>query len=127
MSGFIARQSAFTLLEVLVALVVLSFSLLAAIKVATAVTNSAIYLQDKTIAQWVAMNKVAELRLQGKLPAKGSTDGEDEMAGRVWRWDLEVKETSYPTLREIEVAVKPAAEDKDEPPTVLVRSLLGDL
>ncbi len=121
------HKNGFTLIEVLVAMVILSISLLAAIKVATEVTNSAIYLQDKTIAQWVAMNKVAEMRLARKLPKMGRSNGEEDMAGRTWRWDILVKNTAYSTLREVEVGVKPASEDSDEPPTVVVISLLGEL
>mgnify|MGYP001828868214 CR=1 FL=1 len=121
------RKKGFTLLEVLVAMVILSISLLAAIKVASEVTNSAIYLQEKTIAQWVAMNKVAEMRLAKKLPKAGRTNGEDEMGGRSWRWDILVKNTAYSGLREIEVGVKPANEDIDEPHTVVVISLVGEL
>lgn len=120
-------EKGFTLLEVLVAMVILSVSLLAAIKVASEVTNSAIYLQDKTIAQWVAMNKVAEMRLAKKLPKAGRSDGEDEMAGRNWHWEILVKNTAYSTLREVEVGVRPAGEDDDSPPTVVVISLLGQL
>jgi len=121
------RRRGFTLLEVLVAMVILSVSLLAAIKVASEVTNSAIYLQEKTIAQWVAMNKVAEIRLSKKLPKTGSSNGEEEMAGRSWRWDILVKNTAYSRLREIEVGVKPASDDGDEPHTVVLISLVGEL
>jgi len=121
------QKNGFTLLEVLVAMVILSISLLAAIKVATEVTNSAIYLQDKTIAQWVAMNKVAEMRLAKNLPKLGKSNGEEEMAGRTWRWDILVKNTAYLKLREVEVGVKPASDDSDEAHTVVVISLLGEL
>ena len=120
-------RKGFTLLEVLVAMVILSISLLAAIKVVSEVTNSAIYLQDKTIAQWVAMNKITEMRLAKQLPKPGKSNGEDEMAGRSWRWDILVKTTAYPTLREVEIGVKPVADGSDAPPTVVVISLLGDL
>ena len=121
------QKNGFTLLEVLVAMVILSISLLAAIKVATEVTNSAIYLQDKTIAQWVAMNKIAEMRLAKNLPKPGKSNGEEEMAGRTWRWDILVKNTAYLKLREVEVGVKPASDDSDEAHTVVVISLLGEL
>jgi general secretion pathway protein I len=120
-------KKGFTLLEVLVAMVILSVSLLAAIKVASEVTNSAIHLQEKTIAQWVAMNKLAELRLAKKLPQTGRSDGEDEMAGRNWHWEILVKNTAYSRLREVEVGVRPAGEDKDSPPTAVAISLLGEL
>ena len=116
------------MLEVLVAMVILSISLLAAIKVASEVTNSAIYLQDKTIAQWVAMNKVVEMRLAKKLPKEGKSNGEDEMAGRSWRWDITIEKTELsPRLRVAHVAIKPASDDSDAAPTVLVTSFLGEL
>lgn len=120
-------QTGFTLLEVLVAMVILSISLLAAIKVASEVTNSAIYLQDKTIAQWVAMNKVAEIRLAKGIPGDGRSEGEEEMAGRSWRWKITFKKTPYSALKEAEVAVNPVTDSKDDPPTVVVRSLIGSL
>jgi len=126
-TGYSTIKRGFTLLEVLVAMVILSISLLAAIKVASEVTASAIYLQDKTIAQWVAMNKVTEMRLAKKLPKPGKSNGEDEMAGRDWRWDIEVKTTPYPQLREIHVGVKPASDDPDSAPSALVISLVGEL
>jgi len=121
------KNKGFTLIEVLVAMVILSLSLLAAIKVASAVTRSAIDLQDITIAQWVAMNKVVELRLAKKLPKTGRSDGKDEMAGRDWRWDIEVKETGYPKLREVHVSIRLANEDSDADPVTRVISLIGEL
>ena len=117
----------FTLIEVLVALVILSISLMAAIKVASEMTNSAIYMQDKTLAQWVALNKMAEIRLAKKLPDIGRSNGEDEMAGRSWRWEILVSKTPYPALRQVEVAVKPASDDKDTAPTAVVTTILGEL
>ena len=118
-------QTGFTLLEVLVAMVILAVSLLAAIKVATEVTSSAIYLQDKTIAQWVGMNKMAELRLSKGVPVNGRVDGTEEMAGREWSWRIVFKKTPYPALKDIEVEVRPATDSKDEPPTIVLRALIG--
>ena len=121
------HKKGFTLIEVLVAMVILSLSLLAAIKVASGVTRSAIDLQDITIAQWVAMNKIVELRLAKALPKKGRSNGQDEMAGRDWRWDIIVNETPYAKLREVHVEVKPATDDADAPATTTVISLIGEL
>jgi len=119
------RHSGFTLLEVLIAMVILSVSLLAAIKVVTEVTSSASYMQDKTIAQWVAMNKVAEMRLAKGLPGDGRSEGEEEMAGRIWKWRIVFKKTPYPAVREAEVEVRTATETKDDPPTIVLRTLVG--
>jgi len=121
------HKTGFTLIEVLIALVILSLSLMAAIKVASGVTRSAIDLQEITIAQWVAMNKLVELRLAKSLPRTGRTNGQDEMAGRDWRWDIIVNETPYPKLREVRVEVKPLADGADAPATTSVISLIGEL
>lgn len=120
-----SRQSAFTLLEVLVAMAVLALSLLAAIKVATEVTTSAIHLQDKTYAQWVAMNKVAELRLQTDWPAPGRSNGEMDMAGRSWHWQVEIKTTEDPNVRRLEIGVLPETEKDSKTPTAFVAAFLG--
>lgn len=121
----VSRQSAFTLLEVLVAMAVLSLSLLAAIKVASEVTTSAIHLQDKTYAQWVAMNKVAELRLQDTWPAPGRSNGEVQMASRSWHWQVEIKNTEDPNVRRLEVGVMPETEMDSKLPTAFVTAFVG--
>lgn len=120
-------QKGFTLLEVLVAMVILSVSLLAAIKVVTEVTRSASYMQDKTIAQWVAMNKIAEMRLAKGLPGDGRSEGEEEMAGRNWKWKINFKKTAYPAVREAEVEVRQGNESKDDPATIVLRCLIGSV
>jgi len=118
-------QKAFTLIEVLVAMAVLSMSLLAAIKVASEVTTSAVHMQDKTIAQWVAMNKVAEMRLQESWPSIGRSNGDVDMADRKWHWQMEVKSTPDNSVRRLEVSVLPEAEKDAETPTVFITAFLG--
>jgi general secretion pathway protein I len=118
-------QRGFTLIEVLVALAILTLSLMIAIKVASEVTNSAIRLRDKTYAQWVALNKVAELRLLTTWPATGKSDGNTDMAGRSWHWTTEVKNTDDKSVRRLEVSVKPASEQDSAAPTVFVTAFLG--
>ena len=115
----------FTLLEVLIAMVILSVSLLAAIKVVTEVTSSAIYMQDKTVAQWVAMNKIAEMRLAKGVPGDGRTDGTEEMGGRNWKWRIIFKKTDYPGVQEAAVEVRTESESKEDPPTIVLRTLVG--
>lgn len=126
MKRYTFRQAkAFTLIEVLVAMAVISISLLAAIKVASEVTTSAIYMQDKTLAHWVAMNKVAEMRLQQTWPSIGRSNGDVEMADRSWHWKMEVKATEDKDVRRLEVGVMPESEKDAETPTVLLIAFLG--
>ena len=105
------RQRGFTLLEVLVALAVAGVGLGAVIKVAGGNAYNAQYLQEKTFAQWVAMNRISEVKLSNKFPAIGTEKGDVEMAGRTWYWTQESKAPPIPepriqsTVRQINVDV----------------------
>ena len=123
----ISRNDGFTLLEVLIAMVILSLSLMAAIRVATMMTSSSIRMKEETIAQWVALNKMAELRLAKGVPVNGRTDGEEEMAGRSWRWKITLKKTPYAGLQEAHVEVWPSSDSKDAVATSEMISLIGKL
>lgn len=80
----------FTLLEVLVALAVLALALGAGIKAAGSNIDNAAYLRDRTLAHWVAMNKLTEMQVFNKFPAKGSTEhGSLLLAGSEWYWTVQ--------------------------------------
>jgi general secretion pathway protein I len=102
------RQRGFTLIEVVVALIVVSLGMLAVIETVGSTARNSTYLRDKTIAHWVAMNKLTEVRLQPNAPAVDKSSDEVEMAGREWRWTVEVKQTPVETIRRIDVSVRPA-------------------
>ncbi len=65
------------------------------------------YMRDKTVAAWVAENQIAERLLLADWPPVGINNGRDEMAGRDWLWEVEVKTTDDPDLRRIDVTVAP--------------------
>ncbi len=103
--------SGFTLLEVLVALAVAGIGLAGVIKVAGGNAYNAQYLQEKTLAQWVAMNRIAEIRVKHEFPAIGSQKGDAELAGRKWYWQQETKAAPFPIpgiaqkLRQVEINI----------------------
>lgn len=99
-----------TLLEVLVALAIFAFSALALIKAVSDTASGAGYLQDKTFAHWVALNRLAEVQLSQEFPSTGNRSGEAEMVGRTWFWTETVKETTDKDLRRVEISVKNSAE-----------------
>lgn len=95
----------FTLIEVLVALAVLAFALSA---IGVAIVSSArngTYLEQRTLAEWVASNRLTELRVTRAWPDTGRSDGKTNMGGRSWRWQLEVSATPLPQLRRVEISV----------------------
>ncbi|MBX3684718.1 MAG: type II secretion system minor pseudopilin GspI [Rhodocyclaceae bacterium] len=95
----------FTLLETLVALAILAIALSAAFRAVGATTGSAEGLRDRLLADWVAQNRLAELRAAGSFPPLGRDQGEQEQAGQQFQWQEEVKGTPNPLFRRIEVTV----------------------
>jgi general secretion pathway protein I len=98
----------FTLIEVVVALIVVSLGMLAVIETVGGTARNSSYLRDKTIAHWVAMNKLTEVRVLPNAPAVDKTSDKVEMAGRDWRWTMEVKQTPVESIRRIDISVRPA-------------------
>jgi general secretion pathway protein I len=103
----------FTLIEVMVALVVVAVSMTAAILAVSERTRDGTYLRDKTLAHWIAMNVITERRLQPQAPAIGKTSDEVEFAGRRWRWTMVVDKTAVDTMRRIDVSVRTQDASED--------------
>jgi general secretion pathway protein I len=113
------RARAFTLIEVLAALIIVSLGMLGVIQAVSQTASNGSYLREKTLAHWVAMNKVTEVRLQKTAPKVDKTSDEVEMAGRKWRWTMTVQQTPVETIRRIDVSVRPAeANDKTSLATI---------
>lgn len=98
----------FTLLEVLVALAVLALAMAALVRTASQETRSLADERERTLAQWVAANAIAETRLATPLPSSGERSGEVEMGGRRWRWDLRISMATDDGIRRLDVVVRPA-------------------
>ncbi|UVM25018.1 type II secretion system minor pseudopilin GspI [Pseudomonas sp. B21-021] len=63
-----SQQAGFTLIEVLVALAIIAVAMSAAVRVAGLMTQSSGVLRDRSIAMIAAQSRMAELRLEGRLP-----------------------------------------------------------
>lgn len=114
------HQRGFTLLEVLVALAVLAITMGALIKVTDSYAFNAGYLQEKTLAQWVAENKAVEYQLMNEFPPVGSKEGETEMVTVDWQWRVKVSNTDDKRLRRLDISVALKQGDLDNPITTLV-------
>jgi general secretion pathway protein I len=99
----------FTLIEVLVALAIVAIGMAAVLESLTSSANTTLYLQDKTFAGWVALNRIETVRLSGSVPQAGTSNDNLSYAGQNWEWQQKVTNmTQVPGMVEIEVDVKPA-------------------
>ena len=100
----------FTLVEVLVALVVVAIGLAALMVAVSGTARTSGYLRDKTLAQWIALNRLAEVRLTVNKVAQSSSSsngdtGELQFASRTWHYDTRYYDTQFQSTKRIVVRV----------------------
>lgn len=115
------RERGFTLVEVLVALAVIAIALPALMFGIMSNLDGTGYMREKVIAQWVASNRLSELRavnrISGKLPS-GKSRGKEEMAGHDWYWFVRTKQFPQKELKDmygVEVTVRTSQDQKESP------------
>jgi len=107
------RNAGFTLIEILVALAVIAIAVAAVMAAISGNVSNAAYIQDRTLAHWVAMNKIAEIQVAKDWPAAGTQHGESLMASQEWPWRVTVSTTDDPDVRRLDVAVFANQNQKD--------------
>ena len=105
------RAGGFTLVEILVALAVLAVALTAVARSLGAAIDTTAALRDRTLARWVAEDRLAELELRREWPALDVKEGDADMGGRVLRWRQETGVTPAARMRRVEVSVLLAGTD----------------
>jgi len=101
----VKRSRGFTLLEVLVAMTVFATAAIAVINTANIQLSSIPILRERTLAGYVAHNRMVDAQLENAFPEIGSRNGRTEMAERQWYWRQQVIKASDENLRLIRVSV----------------------
>jgi general secretion pathway protein I len=99
------RARGFTLLEVLVALVIIGVALAASMRGAMSLTSTAEYSRDKLLALLTAENRLLELRLARERLEPGEEILPCEQGGIAFTCAQAVKPTPNPFFRRVEVRV----------------------
>ena len=120
------RQRGFTLIEVLVALLVFGLIATAAAEVGSGYIASYERVRDKTLAAWLADNRINELRLADNLPGISENSRDTTYGPFRWQVTTAVLATEEPTMRRVEVTVALYREEGSEPaPVHTLSAFLG--
>ncbi len=116
-------QRGFTLLEVMVALVIVALGLMAAFGQVNQTLTVASRLREKTLANWVAVNEMTRLRVLGEFPAISTRSDEVEMARTKWRYTIKVVKTPVDALRRVDISI--AFADRPDSVVTTLTGFLG--
>jgi general secretion pathway protein I len=120
----------FTLVEVMVALAIVAVALPALLMALARQMDDTGYMRDKSVAQMVAANKLAEMRLvigSTRTLQAGSSNGFDTMVDRDWYWWVQTQPTPVDRFFRIEISVALDEESQDQPLYQLTAFMNSDL
>ncbi len=143
------RQRGFTLLEAMIALMIVAMALPALITLVMTQLDGSATIRDKTYAYWVAENQLTRVRLlqqqkakkalaDYKVPEKDS--GVVDMGGLRWQWQLKtiaMDTLPVPGFKRVEIAVRllgtaegvslgNSAVDEDQPAMARLTGYISD-
>lgn len=99
------RNQGFTLLEVLVALVIIGTALAASLRAVASLTRNSSDLRAAMMATWSAENRLTQIRLAHEWPPLGRRDFSCAQAELALRCEEQIYPTPNPAFRRVEVAV----------------------
>jgi general secretion pathway protein I len=105
-----ARQHGFTLLEVLVALVIVGTALGASLRAVGSLTQNSDGLRASMMATWSAENRLVQLNLAKTFPAIGKQTYECPQGDLKLMCEEEVLPSPNPRFRRVEVSVYDQAQ-----------------
>lgn len=123
-------NAGFTLVEMLIALVILAVASVALYGRSGQAVSTLYSLEQRTMANWIAQDQLTRLRLNQRFseqPVITGRESEDLFTvGRLWAIDTEVTDTEVETMWRVEVSVSVVSEDTGKgEPVVTATGFLG--
>lgn len=108
-----SKTQGMTLIEILVALVIIAVALSAAIRSVNSSIVNANYLKEKSFAHWLVMNEVAEQQVK-EFSGVSNEWKQVEMAERTWHINTKVVTTEAKTILRVETRVLKQKDDESD-------------
>lgn len=120
-------RQGFTLLEVLVALAVFAIAALALLSAQNTQVTTDQHMEEKTLAHWVALNQLADMRLHKEFPDIGEKKITAKMADRDWLITIKSQGTPVNSVHlvQVSVALKPGDTSREASPVTTVTGFLA--
>ena len=103
------HERGFTLIEVMVALAILAVVAVAASRASSAYLSSVDVLRTRTLAQFVAQNAAADLRIQDTWLTANKTQTINAQ-GRDWQVTMTATDAITPALKQVNITVAPIVD-----------------
>jgi|AP86_3_1055499.scaffolds.fasta_scaffold10692_2 general secretion pathway protein I len=100
----------FSLIEVVVALVIFSMSVITIFQLITSTSSSIFMLESRMHAIEVANNRLALMNTIEKPLNKQARKGEMFMGGKLWYWEEDFKSSISPEIFEFNIIIKNSEE-----------------
>lgn len=125
-----STQRGFTLIEVMVALMIVGLALPAMISSIGTVVDSTARMEKQIYAGWIAQNKLQEIRLtkelQNEVPKTRQRDSL-EFAGQEWDWQIDVTEQETIVGKVYRFDIKVGEKDaKDKAWLAVLQGFMGE-
>jgi general secretion pathway protein I len=106
------NESGFTLIEVLIALTIVAIALTSGLKMLGQYTSNLGAIQERTWANWTAMDNLVALQLSEQWSKTGEVKGKEKQTPYQFTWQRKVNETPYERVRRIEIEIMHGVDNK---------------
>jgi general secretion pathway protein I len=122
----VTKLRGFTLIEVLVALGIVSIALLAGMRATDSLVNNAQRLSDVLLGQMCVENELIKVRLSKAMPNVGESTFSCEQAGKTMAGKMTVTATPNPSFRRVDAEVFDGTNvDKGDRSIIKLSTIVG--